>query len=143
MSSSYFESLDYASQKRYVEKLKMREVEIPDPYSIADDLWVDNPAKWPNLEFGDIYVYLINTKGMYTKESLKAYKSLEAYNYFYNGYVQTVHHYTLTQGICVLKARVNPSQKAPDKGHLAWMVVNSGSDLECCIQGGHCTCMAG
>ena len=121
----------------------MREVEIPDPYSIADDLQVDNPAKWPNLEFGDIYVYLINTKGMYTKESLKAYKSLEAYNYFYNGYVQTVHHYTLTQGICVLKARVNPSQKAPDKGHLAWIVVNSGSDLECCIQGGHCTCMAG
>ena len=51
----------------------MREVEIPDLYSIADDLLVDNPAKWPNVEFGDIYVYLINTKGMYTKESLKAY----------------------------------------------------------------------
>ena len=67
--------------KHYVEKLKMWEVEIPDPYSIADDLWVDNPAKWPNVEFSNIYIYLINTKGMYTKESLKAYKSLEAYNY--------------------------------------------------------------
>ena len=59
MSSSYFESLDYGSQKRHVEKLKMREIEIPDPYSIADDLWVDNPAKWPNVEFGDIYIYRI------------------------------------------------------------------------------------
>ena len=109
MSSSYFESLDYGSQKRYVEKLKMREIEIPDPYSIADDLWVDNPAKWPNVEFGDIYIYLIDTKGMFTKQSLKAYKSLEAY-YFYNGYVQIVYHYTVSQGICVLKTRVRKLQ---------------------------------
>ena len=54
----------------------MQEVEIPDPYSIADDLWVDNLAKWPNLEFGDIYVNLISTKGMYIKESLKALQVL-------------------------------------------------------------------
>ena len=30
----------------------------------------------------------IHTKGTFTHETLKAYKSLEAYNYFYNGYVQ-------------------------------------------------------
>ena len=45
MCSSYFESLDYGSQKHYAEQLKIREIEIPDPYRIADDLWVDNPAK--------------------------------------------------------------------------------------------------
>ena len=102
MSSSYFESLDYGSAKRYAEKLKMREIEIPDLYCIADNLWVDNPAKWPNVEFGNIYIYLIDTKGMFTRESLKAYKSLEAYNYFYNGYVQTVYHYPISQrNLCV------------------------------------------
>ena len=37
---------------------------------------------------------LIDTKGMFTKESLKAYKTLEAYNY-YNGYVQIVYRYTV------------------------------------------------
>ena len=37
MWSSYFESLDYISQKCYVEKLKMREIEIPDPYTITDN----------------------------------------------------------------------------------------------------------
>ena len=79
MYSSYFESLDYGSQKRYVEKLKAPGgVEILDPYNIADDLWMDNPAKWPDVEFGDIYTYLIDTKGMFTTESLKAYKYLEA-----------------------------------------------------------------
>ena len=142
MYSSYFESLDYGSQKRYVEKLKAPGVEIPDPYSIADDLWIDNPAKWPDVEFGDIYTYLIDTKGTFTKESLKAYKSLEEYNYFYNGYVHTVYYYSVSQGICVLKARVNPSQKAPDKGHSPWIAINSG-DLGCCITVAHCTCMAG
>ena len=30
ISSSYFESLDYGSQKHYVDKLKMREIGIPD-----------------------------------------------------------------------------------------------------------------
>ena len=33
----------------------MQEVEVADPYSIADNLWVDNPAKWLNVEFSDIY----------------------------------------------------------------------------------------
>lgn len=85
----------------------------------------------------------MDTKEMFTKESLKAYKSLEAYNYFYSGCIQTVYHYTVSQEIGVLKARVNPSQKAPDKGHLAWIVINSGGDMECCIQVAQCTCMAG
>ena len=55
----------------------------------------------------DLYTYLIDTSGQYAIESLKAYKSLEAYNYFYNGYSRH------EQYAC-LKAFVNPSQKAPD-----------------------------
>jgi hypothetical protein len=36
---------------------------------------------YPDLTFGDIYLYLIDTPSIYTKESMKAYKSLEAYRY--------------------------------------------------------------
>ncbi len=47
-------------------------------------------TQWPELQFGDVYTNLINMEGQFTKEKLKAYKSLDAYNYFYNGYVRTV-----------------------------------------------------
>ena len=51
-------------------------------------MWMEDITKWPSIEFGDLYTYLIESKGPYTKESLKAYESIEAY---YNGYVCTVH----------------------------------------------------
>ena len=64
MTSEYYDSLDYISQRRYIDKLKVRGVKIPDPYSISDDFWIDDPTKWPDIEFGDVYMYLIDREGM-------------------------------------------------------------------------------
>ena len=36
-----------------------------------------------------IYVYLIDSPGSYTLETMKAYSSLEAYQQFFNGWVRT------------------------------------------------------
>ena len=36
---------------------------------------------WPNIEYPDIYNYFITTPS-YTKQQLKAYKSLDGYKYF-------------------------------------------------------------
>ena len=47
--------------------------------------WMD----WPDVVHGDIYSYLILMPGM-THEQLKAYKSLEGYNQFVNGWVSGV-----------------------------------------------------
>jgi len=33
-------------------------------------------VKWPPLEFGHLYVYLIDTPGEFTHKKLKAYKAL-------------------------------------------------------------------
>ena len=30
-------------------------------------------TKWPSIDFGDVYSYLIETTGPFTKEKLKAY----------------------------------------------------------------------
>ena len=85
------------------------------------------------------YSYLIETTGPFTKEKLKAYKSLEEYNYFCNSYVHTVYHYESGR-VFILKAKVTPSQNSADKPHESWVVVckETGS-----IRTAHCTCMAG
>lgn len=90
--SAYLSSISWEARKRYLEKLTMDEVTFPDPYSIEEGHWSDDVTRWPTMEFGDLYSYLVNTEGSYTQEFLKAYESLEAYNYFFNGYVRTVYY---------------------------------------------------
>ena len=139
MESSYLSSLDYLARRRYLLKLQIDGEVFPDPYCIDEKEWVNDVTTSPDLQFGDIYTYLIDTKGTYTQETLKAYKSLEAYNYFYNGYVQTVLSYELNRYTC-LKAKVNPSQKAPDHGYEAWVIL---SKRKISVITAHCKCMAG
>ena len=38
-------------------------------------------SRWPPIEFPHVYTYLIDTPGEFTREKLKAFKSLQAYNY--------------------------------------------------------------
>ena len=98
---------------------------------------------WPNLEIGDIYTYLIDTKGSFTKDKLKAYKSLQACNYFHNEYV---HVYTVyycassSNQLATLKACVNPSQRSADQNCEAWVVLSKETG---CVKAAHCRCMAG
>ncbi|KAM9365153.1 uncharacterized protein KZ484_011342 isoform 1-T1 [Pholidichthys leucotaenia] len=89
----------------------------------------------------DIYNYLVNTPSRYTGESLKAYKSLDAYSYFVAGLVRnvlispvitsTVHY--------VVKAQVHHSQKMSDPPLKPWVIMNQDG----VILSSHCTCMAG
>ena len=57
----------------------------------VDDLYVDKHFAtgctashlWPEDQYPDICNYLVNSVSLYTKEELKAYKSLNGYNFFY------------------------------------------------------------
>ena len=78
--STNFQSLSYQAKARYIEKLKLSCGQVlPDPYQLESALWSDDPKTWPDVEFGDIYTNLVDTPGQFTKTSMKAYKSLEAY----------------------------------------------------------------
>ena len=45
-------------------------------------------SKWPDVMSADIYNYLVVLISLYTCEQIKAYKSLDRYNFFINGWVQ-------------------------------------------------------
>ena len=74
-TSDYFNSLDYEAQKRYIAKLTVGEEDLPDPYGIPDDMWLDDmwlddmwlddTTKWPSLEFGDLYMYTEKTSWLF------------------------------------------------------------------------------
>ena len=106
--------LDYEAKKRYYSKLEIDGEKFPDLYTIKEDKWIDDPKKWPDLEYGDIHNYLIDTPRPYIKENLKSYKSLEAYDFFYSGLVQTVLYYetssTSSNVIVAAKALVKSQQ---------------------------------
>ena len=140
--SEYQSTLDLEAKKRYKEKLVLKSEQIPDPYAVPQEEWVDDIAKWPTVLYGDVYNYLIESKGRYTQQSLRAFKSLEAFNYFISGHVRTIFYYEQTRQSqnCILMAEVNPGQRSPSDTHKAWVVIQKEDGQ---VMTGHCTCKAG
>ena len=50
---------------------------------------VDDMTLRPPVEFGHIFCYSIQRPGVYTQQQLVQWKSLDAYNYFRSGHVQS------------------------------------------------------
>ena len=84
---SYCSCLPEVERERYKKKLQLlynstdSEV-LLDPFIENEEKWKDDITLWPPIEFGQIYTYLIDSPGQFTREQLKAYKSLEAFNYY-------------------------------------------------------------
>jgi len=72
--SEYQSTLDYEIKKRYKEKFVLEGEQIPDPYALPDKDWTDNVMKWPTVLYGDVYNYLIESKGRYTHQHLNRWK---------------------------------------------------------------------
>ena len=77
----YKDTLPQSEKNQYRKKLSVlygksgqNEVAVTDPAS----KWIDDISLWPPVAYGDIYEYLVNTPGPFTREVLKAYKSLDA-----------------------------------------------------------------
>lgn len=100
--------LNAEHKDRYLSKIK--DIGI-DPYELSLDRFTSFASfvEKPNLHYPDIYNYLINTTSTYTGEALKAYKSLEAYNFFIAGWVQEVLISFIKPelGLHVVKAKVS------------------------------------
>ena len=109
MGSRYFEELSVDDKMRYDEKLTLKNgVKLGDPYAMEDG-WSDDITKLPDLSWGEITKYLIETPGFYTNEAIKAFKSLEGYEFFREGHVQDCFHHegATSQPFCFIKSKVS------------------------------------
>ena len=84
----YVKTLSKADRERYTRKLEVLYGAVGDHgirtdlYEILQKKWSNSVSLWLPVEFGDIYLYLIETPGQFTREKIKAYKSLDAFNYY-------------------------------------------------------------
>ena len=139
--SQYFQQLDSTARARYEEKLQILG-DIEDPYIRSDSSgtaieWHD----WPDVQFPDIYSYLIAAPSPYTNDELKAYKSMDGYKYVTNGWIEKVQVTAIPTrpGTVLVHARVRHSQSVAATPLKPWVAVEKSGFIVCA----HCDCMAG
>ena len=139
--STYVNGLSTNDREFYFKKLTLTNGNrLPDPCSISE--WVEDVSKWPQIQWPDIYTYLIEKPSVYTREKLRAYKSLDAYEYVICGHVQNLKYHQIDQEFCVLKTEILPSQRQGHKTTMyeAWVIINQEENY---VLTANCTCMAG
>ena len=62
MSADYVSSLQGEALIRYRRKLKLCDMDDC-PYRLPNNCWKNDPKEWPPVDFGNIYVYLVDMPG--------------------------------------------------------------------------------
>ena len=144
LRSKYYSELDELAKKRYDEKIGA--IGDFDPYCHLESRgkgalvtaveWMN----WPDVTYADVYNYLILTSSL-TYNQLKAYKSLEGYNHFINGWVTnvTVTEINIQPKGFLFTALVKHSQWLSLPPLKVRVAVKQSGEVLCA----HCSCMAG
>ena len=85
--SEYTDHLQPSQKQRYIDKLTR--FNIRDPYLVPQVVFtaLNQAEVLPDLQWPDIYNYLIQFPSVFTGKSLKAYKSMEAKKWVESGWV--------------------------------------------------------
>ncbi|XP_057298496.1 uncharacterized protein LOC130629359 [Hydractinia symbiolongicarpus] len=141
--SPYFKTLILEDRLHYKKKLTLEnEVLLEDPFNIEEGNWTTDVKQLPDVCYPDIWNYLIETPSEFTKDKMKAYKSLESYNFFVLGHVHQVYiHKIEHQNFSFVKTKVLPSQRQGQKEVLyeVWVCIHKSG----WILSANCTCMSG
>ncbi|XP_062288031.1 uncharacterized protein LOC133993176 [Scomber scombrus] len=135
--SRYCESLDPISKERYREKI-IKYVGC-DPYMMKKSDFSTDLNDLPAIEAVDITNYLVLQTSFYSKEQMKAYKSMEAYNFFVSGWVHDLGSKVLHEDNRLVFARVNHSQRSGETPLKTWIITKKDGE----VIAAHCNCMAG
>ncbi|KAG0418624.1 hypothetical protein HPB47_004701 [Ixodes persulcatus] len=138
MTSSYYRRLPSNDRVRYEQTLTcLGGCAIIDPFDPSNaGLFNEEQRLYPQVTWPELHDYLINTPGLFTRERLKAYKSLEAHNYFISGKVTKVKvcQPRKAPSVRLLLGRVTAGQKE-SKAYDVWSVAEQSGP----ILSAHCT----
>ena len=136
----YYQQLDSTAKARYLKKLRiLGNSEDPYIWSGASGInveWYD----WPNVEFPDIYSYLIAAPTLCTKEELKAYMGMDGYKYVTNGWIDYVKVVATPArpSIVLVCTHIRHLQRLTATPLKPWVAVEQSVVVVCA----HCDCMA-
>jgi len=104
-------------------------------------VWEKTLQDIPDFDHGKLKTYLCDsTSKTYDKESLRAYKSLKAYKFFEEGYVQKINKAkTLRDGKQVYIVKADVMASMAQKVYRTYVCL----DMDGVVAGGACTCVAG
>ena len=95
-TSEYPVNLSEEDLTRYREKLKLATGEqLPDPYTLKEK-WTNDISSLPEVTWRDVTEHLPDTPVAYTKKSIKAFKYLEAYDYFVCAHVRNSYYHEIS-----------------------------------------------
>ena len=87
-----FNELQKEDKAKYKQKLTLTNGKLlPDPYEIVEN-WKSDVKLMLDVSCGDMYNHLVNSPIEYTRDNLKAYKPLEAFNFFVSNHVQDIYN---------------------------------------------------
>ena len=136
------EEINRALKVEYQNRLKQHGIST-DPKSIPDAAWIDDVSKWPELDDGKLFSYILKVKAVET-DYIGAYKDQKAYSYWMSGFVGAVWICAspTDKDVVFLKSEVCPSQRIHDDPHKVWVCVKGGEkNHSLCTS--WCTCIAG
>ncbi|XP_062620989.1 uncharacterized protein LOC134282605 [Saccostrea cucullata] len=110
-------------------------VTLPDICSVSD--WQQDLSLLPNIETGDIMVYLM-TKCSWTESRLKAYKNDNGYKLFQHRHIDNVVVKFLSYNHFYIKCTCVPETRQSEKPYTTWILMDNDGT----VKSGGCTCVA-
>ncbi|XP_051801043.1 uncharacterized protein LOC127533052 isoform X2 [Acanthochromis polyacanthus] len=135
--SDYFRALDSNSQTRYIEKLKF--CDSIDLYALSTKDLDYELEKYPPVQFPDISNYLVLQTSFCTAKQMKAWKSMDSYNFFVCGWIKEVGVNILKDKSCIIKSRVKHLQCLSKTPTHTWLLIKEDGKIITV----NCDCMAG
>ncbi|EDO30936.1 predicted protein [Nematostella vectensis] len=127
----YRELLDPEVRKNYNAKLKS--IANINPYNVSRNVFTDSWELWPEIQFPDIVNYLLFSTSNNTKEELKAYKSLDVYQYFVAGWVRCIFVGKASTDVRILIGKLNIDdllKKSKETFHAMKITPQQARDIE-------------